>query len=86
MLLSAEQKYLLWLSAAQITADRVQALRSEYGTLGDVWESFGKTGGPKFHGGAKDVLQALHSRDALDEWHGKLERKNVKFLFETDDA
>lgn len=86
MLLNAEQKYLLWLSAAQITPDRVQALKTEYGSLGDVWESFGTVNGPKFQSSAQSVLESLHSRDALDEWHDKLERKNVKLLFETDDA
>lgn len=86
MLLDADQKYLLWLSAAQVTPDRVQALVSEYGSLGDVWESFGTPSGPRFQSGTHSILASLHSRDALDEHHGRLERKNVKLLFEQDEA
>ena len=86
MLLTAEQKCLLWLSAAEITPDRVSTLIEQYGSAEAIWDAFGKTNGPQFQETARKTLDALHSRDAIDALHGKLERKNVQLLFQTDDA
>lgn len=86
MLLTAEQKCLLWLSAAEITPDRVSALIAQYGSAEGIWHAFGTAGGPAFQGVAQEVLESLHSRDAIDELHGTMERKNVKLLFQTDAA
>lgn len=86
MLLNAEQKCLLWLSAAEVTPGKVQELLKRYGTLEEVWASFGQENGPQFHEATHAVLKQFHSRDAIDELHGRLERKNVKLLFQTDDA
>ena len=86
MLLTAEQKCLLWLSAAEITPDRLTALIQQYGSAEEIWNAFGKTSGPKFQDSAFQILESLHSRDAIDELHGRLERKNVKLLFQTDPA
>lgn len=86
MLLNAEQKCYLWLSAAEITPSRVQDLLQEFGNIGEIWEAFGKENGPRFVPHAESILKQLHSRDAMDDLQGKLERKNVHLLFQTDDA
>lgn len=86
MLLNAEQKCMLWLSAAEITPGKVQDLLNRYGSLEEVWERFGKDEELHFRGVAQNILQSLHSRDAVDELHGTLERKNVKLLFRDDEA
>ena len=75
MLLTADQKCYLWLSAAEIAAGRLQELISQYGSVSEIWDAFGRKGGPMF----------MHSRDAIDDLLGKLERKNVHLLFQEDD-
>ena len=86
MLLTAEQKCLLWLSAAEITPDRVDAMIHQYGSAEGIWDAFDKASGPKFQDASYEVLHNLHSRDAIDELHGTLERKNVKLLFRNHPA
>jgi len=84
MLLTAEQKCLLWLSTAEITAGHVQKLESYYGSLLDVWERFGKDPELDFHPWAEAVLSQYHSRDAIDDLYETLQQKNVKLLFRDD--
>ncbi|MCI5847415.1 MAG: DNA-processing protein DprA [Candidatus Limiplasma sp.] len=84
MILSAEQKCLLWLSSAEVTPGHVQRLLQTYPTVMDIWEAFGKTEGPAFPAGVRAVLSGLHSRQAIDDMAGKLERKNVHLLFQSD--
>lgn len=86
MLLNAEQKCLLWLSAAEVTPGHLQRLLEEYGSVEEIWAMFGKKNGPRFHENAEAVLWRLHSPGAIDELNGKLERKNIKLLFQTDKA
>lgn len=86
MLLNGEQKCMLWLSAAEVTPGKVRELIFRYGSLEEAWECFGTEYGPRFPDAAQSVMEAYHSRDAIDELHGTLERKNVKLLFQTDDA
>lgn len=86
LLLTAEQKCMLWLSAAEVTPGKVQELLNRFGSLQEVWERFDKDEELRFHPAAKGVLSSMHSRDAVDELHGTLERKNVKLLFREDKA
>ena len=86
LLLNAEQKCLLWLSAAEVTPGKVQELVALYGGAEEIWNSFDHENGPKFQAATHAVLKSLHSRDAIDELHGRLEKKNVKLLFQTDEA
>ena len=85
MLLTAEQKCYLWLSSAEITPGHVQDMVDYYGSVMDIWEAFGKEGGPTFTQHPTEVLKRLHSRDAIDGLIEKLERKNVHLLFRTDE-
>ncbi len=84
MLLTAEQKCLLWLSSAEITAGHVQGMVEEYGSALGIWEAFGSEHGPTFTPYCQDVLKRLHSHGAIDDLIGKLERKNVHLLFRGD--
>lgn len=85
MLLSAEQKCLLWLSNAEITAGHVQKLMEEYQSAEGIWQAFGKEHGPEFPVWADTILRKYHSRDALDDLQGQLDRKNVHLLFRGDE-
>lgn len=86
MLLTAEQKCLLWLSAAEITPGHVQRLQEHYGSLLEVWERFGKDDELDFHPGAEAVLTQHHSRAAIDALYETLQKKNVKLLFRDNPA
>lgn len=84
MLLTAEQKCLLWLSAAEVTPGHVQKLLEEYETAQGIWEAFGSENGPRFTSGTQSILKRLHSRDALDGLQEKINLKNVHLLFRDD--
>ncbi len=84
MILSGEQKCLLWLSSAEITPGRVSELSTAYHGAEGIWESFDGAGGPEFQPAAREKLRRFHSRDALDELCGRLEERNVRLLFRTD--
>lgn len=86
MLLNAEQKALVWLSAAEVTAGHVMQLREEYSSALGVWEAFGSENGPKFRPGTHSTLKKLHSASAMEDLLGRMERKNVNLLFEDDPA
>jgi len=86
LLLNAEQKCLLWLSAAEVTPGKVQDLLAYYGSAEEIWNRFDRENGPAFQSATHAVLRSLHSRDAIDELHERLEKKNVKLLFRTDEA
>lgn len=86
MILTAEQKCLLWLSAGEITAGRVQELVRRYESAEGVWNAFGKPEGPKFVDWSQEILSKLHSRDAMDDLLAELEKKNVHLLFQADSA
>lgn len=86
MALTAEQKCLLWLSTAEITAGRVMQLMKRYHSAQGIWDSFGKDDGPVFQATANEKLSRLHTRSAIDDLAGELERKNVHLLFQDDEA
>lgn len=86
MILTAEQKCMLWLSSAEIAAGRVQELMGHYGTAEGIWDAFDKTGGQEFQDHSFQTLKALHSRTAMDDLIAKLEKKNVHLLFQSDEA
>lgn len=85
MLLTTEQKCLLWLSAAEVTPGHLQQLLVSYGTAEGIWDAFGKKEGPQFKESTHAVLASLHYPSAIEDLLEKLEKKNVKLLFETDE-
>jgi len=86
MLLTAEQKCLLWLSNAEVTPGHLQKLLTNYSSAEEIWEQFDKKGGPLFPPAARNVLHDTHTAAAIDELAEKLEHKNVNLLFQNDDA
>lgn len=85
MLLTAEQKCLLWLSNAEISPGHLQKLLQTFHTVQEIWEQFGKENGPSFAPAARQILKANHTPAALDELAEKLEHKNVNLLFQGDE-
>lgn len=85
MILSAEQKCLLWLSAAEAGAKPVRELMEAYGGAEGIWESFGGDNSPGFHPITRARLAATHTRDAIDDMCARLDKLNVRLLFDTDD-
>lgn len=86
MVLNAEQKCLLWLSAAEVTPGHLQNLKEKWPDAQAIWEAFGKTDGPKFQPATEKVLKQFHSREALDGLLERLDKKNVHLLFQEDEA
>jgi len=83
MLLTAEQKCLLWLSNAEVTPGHLQKLLETYSSVQEIWERFGREDGPRFPSAACKVLKETHSPAMIDALAEKLEHKNVNLLFQT---
>ncbi len=79
-----EQRRLLWLSAAEITADRVQRMIEKRGSACALWEDY-KRGEPLTQSGeAARVLARYHSETAMDTLCERIEQKGVTLLFQGD--
>ena len=85
MALNAEQKCLLWLSNAEISAGHVQKLLEVYGSAEEIWLNFDKPQGPRFPAAARSILKATHTAGAIDDLAEKLEHKNINLLFWGDE-
>ena len=85
MKLTKEQRCLLWLSCAEITADRLQKLMTEAGSAAALWERF--SAGERFskHPEANRILSYYHRDTALDSLTEGMEAKGITLLF-ADDA
>ncbi len=85
MNLSREQRCLVWLSAAEITADRLPRLIKEEGSAAALWESFGS--GKRFskHQEANRILTYYHKDSALDSLLEHMEQQGIQLLFQQDD-
>ena len=84
MRLTEEQRCLLWLSAAEISADRVRRLLEQSGSAAVLWEDFSR--GFKLTANAESnrMLQRYHSPIALDALCERIGKKDVRLLFQTD--
>ncbi len=85
MLLTAEQKCLLWLSNAEVSPGHLQKLLETFQSVQEIWEQFGKQNGPSFSPAAWQILKETHAPAAIDELAEKLEHKNVNLLFQSDE-
>lgn len=86
MILSAEQKCLLWLSSAEVTPGHLQKLLETFQTPEEIWAAFDAHGNTMFRPGTYSALKRLHTPAALDDLCDKLDRKNVNLLFQSDNA
>jgi DNA processing protein len=84
MVLSDEQRYLLWLSAAEISANRVTELIGLFGSAKAVWDAFGTASSPKFMPKSKRILEENHTQEKLNQLIAQLEEKHVHLLFQDD--
>ena len=86
MQFSQEQRRLLWLSAAELSADRVNRLLEERGSAQVLWEDYQRglslTASPE----ANRVLARYHSELALDALCERIEKKGITVLFPGDEA
>ncbi len=85
MILTTEQKCLLWLSAAETGAKHVGALMNKYKSAQGIWDSFPASGTSDFYPAVRAKLAATHSRDAIDGMCERLEKLNVHLLFADDE-
>ncbi|MBE0601105.1 MAG: DNA-protecting protein DprA [Firmicutes bacterium] len=85
MALSKEQRSLLWLSCAEITADRLQKLVAEAGSAAALWEQFAE--GKRFskHSEANKILGYYHRGEVLDQHIAHMETQGIELLFMDDE-
>ena len=83
--LTERQRALLWLSAAEVTAERVRQLTEEYGSPEEIHQAFGQENGPQFQAKARERLKNLYSAEELSAWAEKLEQSHVHLLFSDDE-
>ena len=83
--LTERQRALLWLSAAEVTADRVRQLTEEFGSPEEIYQAFGQENGPQFQAKARERLKTLYPADELSAWAEKLEQSHVHLLFSDDE-
>ncbi len=83
--MTKERRCLLWLSCAEITADRLQKLLQETGSATALWERFGQ--GERFskHPEANRILTCYHRQSALDALIESMEKRGIRLLFPDDE-
>ena len=85
MQFTEEQSRLLWLSAAELSADRVGRMLEERGSAQALWEDY-RLGLPlTANTEANRVLARYHTEIALDTLCERIEKKGVTVLFAGDD-
>lgn len=81
-----EQRCLLWLSAAEITADRVQRMLEKRGSARALWEDYAHGQALTANAEAAKALARYHSEIALDALCERIQSKGVTALFRGDAA
>lgn len=84
MALTMEQRCLLWLSTAEVSAAHTDALMAQYGSACAVWENYQKNNGPRFTPKCKKILDEYYSENKIDDLIVQLEQKHVHLLFRED--
>ena len=85
MRLTEEQRRLLWLSTAEISADKVRRMLEERGSASTLWEDYGSSTVLTGNTEAARMLKRYHSEIALDALCERIEQKNVALLFQGDE-
>jgi len=81
-----EQRCLLWLSAAEISADRVRRMLEKRDTARALWEDFAQGVALTSNAEATRTLGRFHSETALDALCERMEKLGVTPLFQDDPA
>ncbi len=84
MALTREQRRMLWLSAAEVTPDKLFVLLEAHGSFEGIWEAVGQGRTLGARGKGLQTLNALHSEAALDGLEARLEKTHVRLLFRQD--
>lgn len=84
MELSLEQRRLLWLSSAEVSAAHVDSLLTEYGSAQAIWERFQDSASLRFTAKCRKLLDDLRCEERLDDLIRQLEMKHVHLLFRDD--
>jgi len=86
MRLTREQRSCLWLSAAELSADRVRRLVEQRGSARALWEDFAEGKPVSGNAEANRLLARWHSETALDALCERMEKAGVTPLFQDDGA
>jgi len=86
MQLTEEQRCLLWLSTAEIAADRVRRMMEERGSARALWEDYSAGIAITGNAEANHILNRYHSEIAMDTLCERIEKKDVLPLFQGDAA
>lgn len=79
-----EQRRLLWLSAAEISADRVRKMLEERGSALALWEDYRRGQPLTANAEAARILARFESEIALDALCERMDKKGVNVLFQGD--
>ena len=85
MRFTREQRCLLWLSTAEITADRVQRMIGERGSAEALWEDYACGLALTANAEANRVLARFHSEAAMDALCERIEKTGATAVFQTDE-
>ena len=84
MQFTREQRCLLWLSAAEITADRVQRMIEKSGSAIALWEEYAQGKPLAANAEAAQILRRYHHELAMDTLCERIEKKGVLPIFMED--
>lgn len=81
-----EQRRLLWLSVAEISADKVRRMLEERGSAAALWSDFAAGATLTGNAEAQRILRRYHHEVALDTLCERIEKKGVHVIFQGDPA
>ena len=79
-----EQRRLLWLSVAEISADKVRRMLEERGSATALWEDFAAGEALTGNAEALRILRRYHHEVALDTLCERIAQKGVQVIFQGD--
>ena len=78
---TAEERALLWLSGAEITAGRIHKLIARFGSAEAIWDAFPQEGADTFEPGAFQALDKLRAPGRMDDFCSRIDKLGVTVLF-----
>ena len=81
MAFTAEEKCLLWLSAAEIGAGRVKRMLEALGSAQAIWDDFPEYGPRLFDAHGLRALSELRDAAKLDDFCARIDKSNLTVLF-----
>ncbi len=81
MTYTQEERCLLWLSAAEISAGKLQRLIERFGGAAGIWDAFPTEGEKLFEPGCHAVLSKLRTPAQMDDFCARIEKLGATVLF-----